>query len=73
MIEIRDATVDDLDQVLALNVTLMHMRLQYDAYYQLHRQSCEVYAEYFRKLIDGDNTRVLVAIDDEAMSPSLYA
>jgi ribosomal protein S18 acetylase RimI-like enzyme len=67
MVEIRDATIDDLDQVLALNATLMHTHLQYDDYYRLQPQSREVYADYFRKLIDGDNTRVLVAIDDEVI------
>jgi ribosomal protein S18 acetylase RimI-like enzyme len=67
LVEIRDATVVDIDQVLALNASLMQSHLQYDEYYQLNQHSHDVYTEYFQRFIESDNARVLVALDEEVI------
>ena len=67
MVDIREATIEDLDQVLALNGTLMQTHLQYDEYYRLNDASSEVYTAYFRRLIEDDTARLLVALKSETI------
>ena len=63
----RDATIDDVDRLVALNARLMQVHLQFDEYYRRHPHSLEVYGDYFRRLIDEEKGRVLIALDGETI------